>query len=117
MGLVIVAPEGKPAETIFTRMSYDEERNQSVVHCKLYLEVVKAKLMCVGRPQTGRSEYPVIVFSRPPPPSPLHPFLHHHNLTFIPALPALTDVITPISSRLTQNAVLFLQDQNHNHHL
>lgn len=34
MGLVIVAPEGKPAETIFTRMSYDEERDQSVVHCE-----------------------------------------------------------------------------------
>jgi tRNA pseudouridine synthase 9 len=34
MGLVIVAPEGKPAETVFTRMSYDEERDQSVVHCK-----------------------------------------------------------------------------------
>jgi len=34
MGLVIVAPEGKPAETVFTRMSYDEERDQSVVHCE-----------------------------------------------------------------------------------
>ena len=34
MGLVIVAPEGKPAETIFTRMNYDEERDQSVVHCE-----------------------------------------------------------------------------------
>jgi 23S rRNA-/tRNA-specific pseudouridylate synthase len=34
MGLVIVAPEGKPAETVFTRMSYDAERDQSVVHCK-----------------------------------------------------------------------------------
>lgn len=34
MGLVIVAPEGKTAKTIFTRMSYDEGRDQSVVHCK-----------------------------------------------------------------------------------
>jgi hypothetical protein len=34
MGLVIVAPEGKPAETVFTRMSYDAERDQSVVHCE-----------------------------------------------------------------------------------
>lgn len=34
MGLVIVAPEGKPATTIFKRMSYDAERDQSVVHCR-----------------------------------------------------------------------------------
>ena len=34
MGLVIVAPEGKPAETVFTRMIYDAERDQSVVHCE-----------------------------------------------------------------------------------
>ncbi|KAK4685511.1 brefeldin A-inhibited guanine nucleotide-exchange protein, partial [Tremellales sp. Uapishka_1] len=40
MGLVIVTPEGKEARTIFKRMSYDEKRNQSVVHC---------------RPMTGRT--------------------------------------------------------------
>ncbi|TXT13504.1 hypothetical protein VHUM_00871 [Vanrija humicola] len=34
MGLVIVAPEGKPSQTIFKRLSYDKERNQSVVHCR-----------------------------------------------------------------------------------
>jgi hypothetical protein len=33
MGLVIVTPEGKEARTIFKRMSYDAERDQSVVHC------------------------------------------------------------------------------------
>ncbi|WVQ80560.1 hypothetical protein IAT38_002665 [Cryptococcus sp. DSM 104549] len=40
MGLVIVTPEGKDAVTIFKRVSYDEARDQSVVHC---------------RPQTGRT--------------------------------------------------------------
>ncbi|KAL1412961.1 hypothetical protein Q8F55_000710 [Vanrija albida] len=34
MGLVIVAPEGKESQTIFKRMSYDEKRDQSVVHCR-----------------------------------------------------------------------------------
>ncbi|WRT67633.1 uncharacterized protein IL334_004605 [Kwoniella shivajii] len=40
MGLVIITPEGKDAVTIFKRMSYDAERDQSVVRC---------------RPQTGRT--------------------------------------------------------------
>ncbi|WWD18341.1 hypothetical protein CI109_102791 [Kwoniella shandongensis] len=40
MGLVIVTPEGKDAVTIFKRISYDAERDQSVVRC---------------RPQTGRT--------------------------------------------------------------
>lgn len=39
MGLVIIAPEGKEAKTIFKRMSYDEKRDQSVVHCKPCLQV------------------------------------------------------------------------------
>ncbi|BEI80740.1 hypothetical protein CcaverHIS002_0112690 [Cutaneotrichosporon cavernicola] len=34
MGLVIIAPEGKDAKTVFTRMSYDASRDQSVVHCR-----------------------------------------------------------------------------------
>jgi RluA family pseudouridine synthase len=34
MGLVIVAPQGKESQTVFTRMSYDAERDQSVVHCR-----------------------------------------------------------------------------------
>ncbi|EIW73598.1 hypothetical protein TREMEDRAFT_25081 [Tremella mesenterica DSM 1558] len=34
MGLVIVTPDGKEAKTIFTRMSYDSSRDQSVVHCR-----------------------------------------------------------------------------------
>jgi RluA family pseudouridine synthase len=34
MGLVIIAPEGKEAKTVFKRMSYDAERDQSVVHCR-----------------------------------------------------------------------------------
>ena len=37
MGLVIIAPEGKEAKTIFTRMSYDEVRDQSVVRCESLL--------------------------------------------------------------------------------
>ncbi|OCF62327.1 DRAP deaminase [Kwoniella mangroviensis CBS 10435] len=40
MGLVIITPEGKDAVTIFKRISYDAERDQSVVRC---------------RPQTGRT--------------------------------------------------------------
>jgi hypothetical protein len=56
MGLVIVAPEGKPAETIFTRMSYDEKRDQSVVHCESFLRLFPLTLTMSGRPQTGRSE-------------------------------------------------------------
>ncbi|WWC62391.1 uncharacterized protein I303_104987 [Kwoniella dejecticola CBS 10117] len=40
MGLVIITPEGKDAVTIFQRISYDAERDQSVVRC---------------RPQTGRT--------------------------------------------------------------
>ncbi|KAL7423228.1 hypothetical protein Q5752_002528 [Cryptotrichosporon argae] len=32
MGLVIVTPQGKEATTIFKRMSYDQARDQSVVH-------------------------------------------------------------------------------------
>jgi len=56
MGLVIVAPEGKPAETVFTRMSYDAERDQSVVHCKSFSFLPGARLMNTGRPQTGRSK-------------------------------------------------------------
>ena len=56
MGLVIVAPEGKPAETVFTRMSYDAERDQSVVHCKSLSFVSMRKLTTTGRPQTGRSK-------------------------------------------------------------
>lgn len=55
MGLVIVAPEGKPAETVFTRMSYDAERDQSVVHCKSSSLLLIVKLTTPGRPQTGRS--------------------------------------------------------------
>ena len=55
MGLVIVAPEGKPAETVFTRMSYDAERDQSVVHCTCSSIRLRAKLTTPGRPQTGRS--------------------------------------------------------------
>lgn len=39
MGLVIIAPEGKEAKTIFKRMSYDKERDQSVVHFKPCLQV------------------------------------------------------------------------------
>lgn len=34
MGLVICTPDGKDAKTIFKRMFYDEERDQSVVHCQ-----------------------------------------------------------------------------------
>ncbi len=34
MGLVICTPEGKVAETIFKRRFYDEERDESVVHCE-----------------------------------------------------------------------------------
>lgn len=56
MGLVIVAPEGKPAETIFTRMSYDDKRDQSVVHCKLSIHLLPSRLTMSGRPQTGRSK-------------------------------------------------------------
>ncbi|WWC70611.1 uncharacterized protein I206_104562 [Kwoniella pini CBS 10737] len=40
MGLVIITPEGKDAVTIFNRLSYDSQRDQSVVRC---------------RPQTGRT--------------------------------------------------------------
>ncbi|CED85354.1 RNA pseudouridylate synthases [Phaffia rhodozyma] len=39
-GLVVVAKEGKEAKTIFNRVFYDKERNESVVAC---------------RPQTGRT--------------------------------------------------------------
>lgn len=34
MGLVIVHPDGKEAKTVFRRMFYDAERNESVVHCR-----------------------------------------------------------------------------------
>ncbi|KAG7528297.1 hypothetical protein FFLO_06260 [Filobasidium floriforme] len=34
MGLVICTPDGKDAKTIFKRMFYDAERDQSVVHCR-----------------------------------------------------------------------------------
>ncbi|ORX40227.1 pseudouridine synthase [Kockovaella imperatae] len=34
MGLVIVTPEGKEAKTLFRRLSYDPERDESVVHCR-----------------------------------------------------------------------------------
>ena len=35
MGLVIVTPEGKGAKTVFKRVLYDAERDQSVVHCEV----------------------------------------------------------------------------------
>ncbi|GAA6033732.1 hypothetical protein JCM8097_004403 [Rhodosporidiobolus ruineniae] len=40
IGVNVVHPEGRPSQTFFTRMSYDEKSNTSVVHC---------------RPITGRS--------------------------------------------------------------
>ncbi len=34
MGLVIVHPDGKEAKTVFKRMFFDRERNESVIHCE-----------------------------------------------------------------------------------
>lgn len=41
MGLVIVAPQGKEARTVFMRLGYDAKRDESIVRC---------------RPLTGRSK-------------------------------------------------------------
>ncbi|KAI9631882.1 pseudouridine synthase [Dioszegia hungarica] len=34
MGLVIIAPEGKDAKTVFLRIGYDAERDESIVRCR-----------------------------------------------------------------------------------
>lgn len=49
MGLVIVAPQGKDARTVFRRIGYDAQRDQSIVKCK---------------PLTGRSELASVTVAR-----------------------------------------------------
>lgn len=60
MGLVIVHPEGKEAKTIFTRMSYDAERDESVIHCRPITgrtHQIRVHLQYLGHPITNDPLY------------------------------------------------------------
>jgi tRNA pseudouridine synthase 9 len=59
MGLNIVHPDGKTAQTIFTRLHYDAKTNSSVLHCAVSSACSSsrgsdASFMGEGRPLTGR---------------------------------------------------------------
>lgn len=60
MGLVIVHPEGKEAKTIFKRMSYDSERDESVIHCRPITgrtHQIRVHLQYLGHPITNDPLY------------------------------------------------------------